>query len=328
MEEVLREPFQRTSCYFNCGRSSSQRRFSNHNWWLHSYRSWSGNTKPQELKRSWYWLCHVCRSHQAWWWEATRQASPLGKALSAFWKLDRVWTSRASLQQKMQLFIASALSVLLYGCESWVLTSDLCRQIDSFQTSCIRIILGISRTYHVSNEEVYDRTGTVPLSQSVEARQTRFLGQFSSAPLGGPYFSKYGLHHPTHGKPRPGGCKILFHEYAAKLINPENPSLLHEIRTLAPDGKAWKRMEIDCGTTGNPHERLSGAERDIHNIVAKTNKLLGLLKRTCPLITDVNVRRTLYLSLARSQLSYATQEWSPNQYSLKAENDRVQRRAA
>ena len=171
MEEELREPSQRTSCYFNCGRSSSRRKFSNHNWWLHSYRSWSGNTKPQELKRSWYWLCHVCRGYQAWWWKATRQASPLGKALSAFWKLDRVWKSRASLQQKVQLFIASALSVLLYGCESWVLTSDLCRQIDSFQTSCIRIVLGVSRTDHVGNEEVYGRTGTVSFSQLLQALQ-------------------------------------------------------------------------------------------------------------------------------------------------------------
>ena len=64
-----------------------------------------------------------------------------GKAWSAFWKLDRVWKSPASLQQKVQLFKASALSVVLYGCESWVLTSDLCRQLDSFQTSCFRIIL-------------------------------------------------------------------------------------------------------------------------------------------------------------------------------------------
>ena len=88
---------------------------------------------------------------------------------------------------------------------------------------------------------------------------------------------------------------------------------------------AWRST---VGTTGNPHERLSRAERDIHNIVTKTNKLLGLLKRTCPLITDVNVRQTLYLSLAKFQLSYATQEWSPNQYSLKAKNEHVQRRAA
>ena len=176
MKEVLREPSQRTSCYFNCRRSSSRSRFSNQNWWLDSYRSWSGNTKPQELKSSWYWLCHVCRSHQAWWRKATWQVSPLGKALSAFWKLDRVWKSRASLQQKVKLFILSALSVLLYGCESSVLTSDPCHQIDSFQMSCIKIVLGVSRTDHVGNEEVYGRTGTVSFSQSLQALQIRFLG--------------------------------------------------------------------------------------------------------------------------------------------------------
>ena len=47
------------------------------------------------------------------------------------------------------------------------------------------------------------------------------------------------------------------------------------------------------------------------HIVLKTNRMLGLLKRTCPLITDVEVRRTLYLSLVKSQLSYATGVWSP-----------------
>ena len=33
------------------------------------------------------------------------------------------------------------------------------------------------------------------------------------------------------------------------------------------------------------------------HIVLKTNRMLRRLKRTCPLITDVKVRRTLYLSL-------------------------------
>ena len=83
-------------------------------------------------------------------------------AWSAFWKLDRVWKSPASLQQKVKLSKASALSVILYGCESWVLTSDVCGQLDFFQTSCLRINC-ISCTDHVSNEKVYDRTRTVPL---------------------------------------------------------------------------------------------------------------------------------------------------------------------
>ena len=66
----------------------------------------------------------------------------------------------------------------------------------------------------------------------------------------------------------------------------------------------------------------------IHDIVAKANNLPRLLKKTCPLLTDVNVRRTLYLSLVKShQLSYPTQVWSPKQYSLKAKIERVQRRA-
>ena len=113
-----------------------------------------------------------------------------------------------------------------FNCPFWgwvlVLTSDLCCQLDSFQTSCLRIILGVSRTDHVSNEEVYDTTGTVPLSQSVKAWQIRFLGHCLQRPQED-LISNYALYHPTHGKPRPGGHKILFNEYAAKLINPENP---------------------------------------------------------------------------------------------------------
>ena len=63
----------------------------------------------------------------------------------------------------------------------------------------------------------------------------------------------------------------------------------------------------------------------IHAITAKANKLVGLLKRTCPLITDMTVRRTLYLSLVKSRLWYATPVWSPAQGTLKAKVERVQR---
>ena len=82
--------------------------------------------------------------------------------------------------------------------------------------------------------------------------------------------------------------------------------------------------EKDLGVTvtdtlsWNPH---------IQNIVSKANKLLGHLKRTCPLLPDVNVRRTLYLSIVKSQLSYATVVWSPHHIYLKLKTERVQRRA-
>ena len=66
----------------------------------------------------------------------------------------------------------------------------------------------------------------------------------------------------------------------------------------------------------------------IHTITAKANKLLGLLKRTCPLLYGVSVRRSLYLTLVKSQLVYATQVWSPAYVTLNAKVEQVQRRAS
>ena len=58
----------------------------------------------------------------------------------------------------------------------------------------------------------------------------------------------------------------------------------------------------------------------------KANRMLGLLKRTCPLITDAKVRRTLFLSLVNSQLSCATEVWSPGSVKLRMILEIVQRR--
>ena len=53
-------------------------------------------------------------------------------------------------------------------------------------------------------------------------------------------------------------------------------------------------------------------ETQVLMVSARANKLLGLLRRTCPILTDVKVRRSLYLTLVKSQMSYATEVWSPS----------------
>ena len=65
----------------------------------------------------------------------------------------------------------------------------------------------------------------------------------------------------------------------------------------------------------------------VMRIVFKAHRMLGLLKRTCPLMTDIKVRRTLYLSLVKSQLTYAMEVWSPASVNLRTILERVQRRA-
>ncbi len=51
------------------------------------------------------------------------------------------------------------------------------------------------------------------------------------------------------------------------------------------------------------------------------------LRRAATEITDVKIRRTLYLSIVRSTLGYATQVWSPQSIDLITRTERIQRRA-
>ena len=48
-------------------------------------------------------------------------------------------------------------------------------------------------------------------------------------------------------------------------------------------------------------------------VVCKANKMLGLLRRTCPLLTNTKVRRSLYLSLVKCHLDYASQVFTEDQ---------------
>ena len=65
----------------------------------------------------------------------------------------------------------------------------------------------------------------------------------------------------------------------------------------------------------------------VHLITAKANILLGLLKRSCPLLTKVVDSRYLYLAIVKPHLCYATEVWSPALMSLKLKIERVQRPA-
>ena len=67
-------------------------------------------------------------------------------------------------------------------------------------------------------------------------------------------------------------------------------------------------------------------ETQVLKVSAKVKKLLGLLRCTCPMLTNVKVRRSLYLALVKSQMSYATEVLSPRHSTLKQKAERVQRR--
>jgi hypothetical protein len=59
----------------------------------------------------------------------------------------------------------------------------------------------------------------------------------------------------------------------------------------------------------------------------KSNRMLGFVRRNTRFITRTSVRRSIYLTLVRCHLGYATQIWAPQSKELIRKIERVQRRA-
>ena len=104
-------------------------------------------------------------------------------ACSAFWKLERLWgSSQLSISTKVKLFNTTCVTILLYGCESWVISHDMESKINAFATSCYRIMLNVKRKDHVPNSMIYSKSNTEPLIHHVLNRQLRFLGHILRLP--------------------------------------------------------------------------------------------------------------------------------------------------
>ena len=66
------------------------------------------------------------------------------KARRSFSKLRRVWLSESLRKStKIRIFNACVKSVLLYGCETWLVTKESQRKIQTFVNRCLRYILRI-----------------------------------------------------------------------------------------------------------------------------------------------------------------------------------------
>jgi hypothetical protein len=66
------------------------------------------------------------------------------KARGSFSKLRKVWLP-TSIRKETKIKISNACvkSVLLYGCETWLVTSENWRKIQTFVNRCLRYILRI-----------------------------------------------------------------------------------------------------------------------------------------------------------------------------------------
>ena len=82
------------------------------------------------------------------------------KARGSFSKLRRVWLSKSIRKDtKIRIFNVCVKSLLLYGCETWLVTKEIQHKIQTFVNRCLRYILRIWWPNIISNKDPWKVTG-------------------------------------------------------------------------------------------------------------------------------------------------------------------------
>ena len=98
----------------------------------------------------------------------------LTKAWTAIDRLSIIWKSDLTDKMKRSFFQAAVVSILLYGCTTWMLTKWLEKKREGNYTRILRAILNKSWRQHPTRHQLYGHLP--PITKTIQVRRTRHAG--------------------------------------------------------------------------------------------------------------------------------------------------------
>ena len=99
------------------------------------------------------------------------------EARRSFSKLRKVWLNKSLRKDtKIKIFNACVKSVLLFGCETWLVTNEIQRKIQTFVNRCLRYRLRIWWANIISNKDLGNVTGQEDTDLEIRKRKFRWIG--------------------------------------------------------------------------------------------------------------------------------------------------------
>jgi len=101
----------------------------------------------------------------------------INKARGAYIQLRCIWDSNVySKKTKMNIFRACVLSVLLYGCETWLVTERIKQLLQVFVNRCLRRIFRIFWPNRISNQDLWRKAELKDINLEVRRRKFGWIG--------------------------------------------------------------------------------------------------------------------------------------------------------
>jgi hypothetical protein len=110
------------------------------------------------------------------------------KATNQMHELNHLWRNKHVEQDiKVWLYLALPVNTLLWGCESWAISAEAMRSLETFHTKSIRKILGVSmwnvQALRVTNEQVREEFNNMTTMENIlKKRQLQWIGKLARLP--------------------------------------------------------------------------------------------------------------------------------------------------
>jgi hypothetical protein len=169
----------------------------------------------------------------------------IGKAAAVFQRLRPIWNSASlSLPVKLRLLSTIVITTATYASETWKATADVVRKLDVFHPRCLRRVMKISHQDRITNEEVYRRANTWPLSETVMQCRLRFTGH--TLRLSDHRLPKTALSwRPAQGKRKQGHPKTTWRRTLTSDLQQVGVTW-EEAEETAADRDHWKSLVALC----------------------------------------------------------------------------------
>ena len=87
-----------------------------------------------------------------------------------------IWKSDLSDKMKWNFFLAAIVTILLYGCTTWILTKCAEKKLNENYTRMLQDVLNISWQQHPTKQQLYSHL--LSFSKTIQIRRTRKAGHY------------------------------------------------------------------------------------------------------------------------------------------------------
>ena len=168
---------------------------------------------------------------------------------AAFNKYKKAWNHGIPLSKRLLLYEALVVSVLMYNSSCWAAPMSALDKLDKAHRRHLRSILNYRYPHFISNDNLYKRCNTEPLSARVARSRWRMLGHVLRGPTDGPAYSSLRFAVNTlqlqgrRGRPQSNLFSLILKDLSVPRISLNSLQDLDYLRNIAQDRAQWRRMQ-------------------------------------------------------------------------------------